>query len=137
MQRQFGCGSLLVVLLAGAVVVALLAPGREYNEFESRPTERVATQLNAQVRKTATQVFVTNDDSFAWTNCSVELNAGVISSGWSQQVGRIEPGEEVSGGLMAFTRSGGERFNPGSHVVETVDVHCDTPTGRRHYNGAF
>jgi hypothetical protein len=82
------------------------------------------------VRNTETQIVVKNGDVFAWTSCTIELNGGVARSGWIQEIGRVGPGETVAGGLMAFTRSDGERFNPGAYAVVQVAVSCDTPRGR-------
>ncbi len=138
MQTRLGCGHLLLILLVGFVAMVVLAPDPTTSGPTTSGSSGASTpQLDAQVRKTDTQVFVTNNDSFAWTDCSIELNAGILSGGWSQEVGQVGPGEVISGGLMAFTRGGGERFNPATHVVESVDIFCDTPSGRGFYSGAF
>jgi hypothetical protein len=100
---------------------------------ESDPTPR----LNAAARVDNAQLHLTNNDPFPWTDCSVELNSGTIRAGWSQNVGRIPAGETVSSGLMAFTRSGGERFNSFTHAVESIHVDCNTLGGRRLWSGRF
>lgn len=60
-----------------------------------------------------------------------------MRGGWTQEVARIEPGEEVAGGLLAFTDSEGRRFDPSTHVVQSVDIWCETPSGEALYAGTF
>lgn len=95
-----------------------------------------APTLSATVRMSGMQLHVTNDDVFTWTDCVIDINGG-IRSGFTQRIARIAAGETVSGGLMAFTRSGGERFNPITHAVESVSVRCGTPQGRGYWGGRF
>lgn len=120
------CGVTLVSLTGDQPSSASTTPAVEYT---SPPDLRGAIYLSN------TQVHVRNDDAFAWTNCSVSINPGIVRSGWSQDVARIAPGEIITGGLMAFTRSGGERFQPSQYVVETVGLSCETPAGRAYYSG--
>lgn len=128
-----GCAVILLLVVAAGVVSSILAPATR------SPRQRTAARvpdLTATVRSTATDVRITNGDSFDWTNCTVRLNPTLTGS-WSQRVGRIGAGETVSGGLMAFTRGNGERFNPVSYAVEGVGLSCDTPRGRASWAGAF
>ena len=85
-------------------------------------------ELNASVRRTGAQLLVENRDTFPWRNCEVEINPG-RGGGWSQRVAYVPAGETIRGGLLAFTREGGERFNPATHAIETVRVACDVPAG--------
>ena len=93
------------------------------------------TSLSAEVRFSGSQIQIENNDTYAWTLCKVTLNSGIVRGSWSQEMGQIPAGETVSGGLMAFTRGRGERFNPLTHAVEDVLIDCDTPEGRRYWTG--
>jgi hypothetical protein len=131
-NRQALGGCLVLLLIIGGCWIAVSSGG---GGPSSSPPELVT--LDALVQRSATQIVVTNQGEERWTNCRVEINPGIVRGGWSQSVAVIEPGQRVEGGLFAFTRSGGERFNPGTHVVESVTVQCDTPAGRGFYRGTF
>jgi hypothetical protein len=93
--------------------------------------------LNARVHLDGMTLRLTNGDTVDWTGCDVEINPGVVRSGWSQRVPAVAAGEVVEGGLMAFTRGDGERFDPSTYAVQEVMVSCDTPQGRARYLGSF
>lgn len=126
-------------VVAGVVVVGVLGAitelsNRRSGETTWTPTQRTAPPpLAARIWNTGTQIAVRNDDEFAWTNCRISINPGLFGGGWSQETDRIESGEIVRGGLLMFTRSGGERFQSAQYVVERVLVACDTPNGQLVY----
>jgi hypothetical protein len=126
-----GCGILLLMFVGFCSYVA--------NDIErgAQNTPPPVPDLRAGARLTATQIHVTNNDRHAWTDCIVELNPGLIRSGFAQQVGRIGAGETVTGGLMAFIKPDGERFNPGAYAVQSVAVRCSTPRGQAGWMGHF
>lgn len=123
----------VVVILGILSVAAMWCFGGDSGSSD----RQAATPLSATVRFTGTQLQVTNRDDFPWTDCRLEINPGIVRGGWSASAARIGPGETVSGGVMTFTRSGGERFNPLTHQVESASVACNTPHGRRYWNGSF
>lgn len=127
-------GVIGAVLLGGGYLVfsVVSGVGAAFDGNESEPVP----DLSASVSVSGGQVHVTNYDSFDWTGCEITLNAGLGGS-WSQTVGRIPGGETVRGGLMAFTRRRGERFNPLTHAVEDVFLDCVTPAGRSTWAGRF
>jgi hypothetical protein len=112
----------------GALIAVLALAG--CNTEPPAPRERPT--LNAAAQKSATQITVTNEDTVAWSACRVEIN-----SRWTAQMGDLAPGERATAGLMTFTRSGGERFNPSTHAVENLTVRCTTPAGALSWFGRF
>lgn len=114
---------------------AMISPSGSDSDPPSAPEPR--TSLEAEVRRLGAEVQITNLDEGPWTNCTVEINPGVIRGGYSQRGISVGPGETISRGLGTFTAGGGERFNPNTHAVETVALRCNTPTGRRAYFGSF
>ena len=121
-----------VVLVAGYVLFGVFGVVSSFGDGDREPVPA----LSAEVRVGEGQVHVTNQDSFGWTGCKVTLNSGIGGS-WSQTYGSISAGETVSGGLMAFTRRRGERFNPLTHALEDVLIDCSTPAGRTYWTGGF
>lgn len=130
-RKEYGWKSLLLILAFLVAFVVWVSSG-DYEYTPSEPDLPSTVDLNAAVRNTGTQILVTNNDAFAWTNCELELN-----DGFYQEVARIGPGEQVAGGLMAFTRRDGERFQPAQYAVQTVAIDCDTPSGDGWYYGSF
>ena len=102
-----------------------------------RPPVREEIDLGARVQRSDLQLQITNFNSFAWTNCEIILNAGILRSGFRQQVGLIEAGEAVEWLLVDFTRPSGERFDPFATVVTDVILTCDTERGPGVHYAAF
>ena len=82
---------------------------------------------------------VQNGDSFAWSNCELSIDAHGISSGYTRPVGTIRPGITEAALLASaeFVDGEGHGFDPATQLVATLDVACDTPQGRRSYQGTF
>src|SRR5688500_5273898 len=116
-------------LIILAAMVACSAP-----ESDTPPAEREAEEpapvLTANVQSTSSQVTVTNNDSFAWTNCLMELNTGGYPGrgGYYSYAATIGPGAEVERAFRDFTMSGGTRFD--TRTAMDMLLLCDTPSGR-------
>lgn len=102
-----------------------------------RPPVNEEIDLGARVQRSDLQLRITNLDSFVWTDCEIILNAGILRSGFSQQVGPIKAGGAVKWLLMDFTRPSGERFDPLAVVVTDVILTCDTARGPGVHYAAF
>ena len=102
-----------------------------------RPPVREEIDLGSRVQRSDLQLQITNLNSFAWTDCEIILNAGILRSGFSQQVGPIEAGEAVEWLLVDFTRPSGERFDPLAVVVTDVILTCNTARGPGVHYAAF
>jgi len=131
----FGCLGFVVIIVFIAMVGG--GSGGGSGGGGSAPPASQMRDLNAVARVTGTQLHLTNRDSYPWRNCKIELNSGVIRGGFSTSTTRIDAGETVTAGLMTFTKSGGERFNPMTHAVENVYVHCSVEGGSGSYMGRF
>lgn len=126
--------SLLVLVVAG-----ILATGTSDSGSSAR-TERTAPQtvdLNASVKFTGNQFVITNADSFTWSNCKLEVNSKVFSSGYKYEGATLRAGETYTIGAMQFANSDGERFNPFTHKPQSFSLYCDTPRGKGHYYGGW
>jgi hypothetical protein len=118
------------------------APVPGLNVEGSRPAP--FRELNVEVHVTDTELIVLNRSAERWTNCTLEIHSVIIDrrgqgqlTRWSKGPVTIRPGETVRRGLMSFTTSGGERFNPFTRAVESVFVQCDTPRGRVYWDGTL
>lgn len=68
--------------------------------------------IKASVSFTGTQFVITNRESKDWVNVRFEINPGLLSSGYTLKVRRIEAGTTYTVGALQFANSKGERFNP-------------------------
>ena len=84
-------------------------------------------------------VRVQNGDSFAWSHCELSINAQGISSGYTHPLETIRPGitEAAMVASAEFVDGEGHSFDPATQQVATFDVACETPQGRRSYQGKF
>ena len=107
---------LLLFGIALVVVVGVIVGGVWLSIHSSSPgTNESASDtktLRAYVGFMSTQIKITNNDTFDWTNVEMEINAGLIRGGCVLIIPRIEAGGKYSVGVMQFAKSDGTRFNP-------------------------
>ena len=82
-----------------------------------------------------THFVISNQDSFNWVNVELQLNPGLITSGYKRTAAIIEAGSSISIGAREFAKSDGERFNPSTHRAQSISISCDTPKGKGFYSG--
>ena len=85
----------------------------------ARPYRQLTQSLDAFVgyNRTLYLFRVENRDAFAWTHCLLSLNSHGIS-GYELDVE-------------------GQKFDPTTNQVTTLDLDCETPDGHRYYRGKF
>ena len=93
--------------------------------------------LKASVVFNQRQFVISNRDSFDWTNVGLEINYGLISSGYQLKVSRIAAGQTYTVGAMQFAKSDGTRFNPLTTKAQRLFISCDTPKGNGSYFGTW
>jgi hypothetical protein len=125
-----GCG-VIILILAVLYIISQFSPSKSSNKGSSTP------HLNASVRFTGTQIVIQNNDSFEWNNLRIELNSGLLNSGYYLDASSIKAGTTATVGILNFAKSNGERFNPISMKARTVTIMADTPSGRGIYTGKW
>ena len=85
-------------------------------------SEQEVRHLEARVYYTTTQITIANDDSRAWTNVRIEVNPGLLSSGYTLKVRRIEAGQRVTYNLRDFTDRAANRFDPYAKAIKRVNI---------------
>jgi hypothetical protein len=106
----------------------------------ARPYRQLTQSLDAFIgyNRTLNVFRVENRDAFAWTHCVVSLNSHGIS-GYELEVESIKPGLTDAALLQIaeFVDTGGQKFDPTTDQVVTVDLDRETPDGHRYYRGNF
>lgn len=125
-NSAIGC-SVVLILILSIYLCSVFSPSKK----QSTP------ELNANVRYSGTQIIIKNNDSFSWDNIKIELNAGLLDSGYYYEGGSIAAGATATIGILNFAKSSGERLNPLSIKVRTATVGADTPSGRAYYSGKW
>lgn len=120
-------GCLTIVVLG---VIALMSVGSSGSSGSRSAPSTV--DLNASVRFTGTQVHITNGDTFAWSECKVEIN-----DKFNHQLGEVAAGATAQVGALLFADDDGMRFNPFQYAAKEIFIVCQTPRGRGYYTGAW
>ncbi len=121
---------------ATAVPFATVAPTVEPSATKA-PAPSDSDILKGIVSFTGTQFTITNNDTFDWTNCKLEINGGLIRSGFIYRAELIEQGKGYTIGAMQFAKSDGTRFNPAVVKPLKFFIYCDTPSGKASYLGGW
>ena len=122
-----------LVVLAVAVVASIAMCTGNNNDREPSPrTTSTSTttssqqneprDINASVRFDGSQFTITNNEDRDWVNVRFEVNPGLISSGYTLKVQRVEANTTYTVGAMQFTKADGERFNPFTHRPQTFNI---------------
>lgn len=141
-QRSFsaGAGCLILVAVFGLPIwfasqcSSESGSGAGSRQPAPRPT---SIDLGAAVNFTGTQFIVTNNDTFNWLNCKLEINSGIVRGGYEMTTPLIQARTTQTIGAMQFAKSSGERFNPLSMKPNSFSIACDTPQGRGYSFGEW
>jgi hypothetical protein len=95
---------------------------------EYPPPDDPLPRLQTEVVRTPTTLQLVNRDTFAWTDCRVELNPITGRGGFRLTFARLEPGERFESAYSNFIRSG-QNYRIYQSAVEVVDLNCSTPAG--------
>lgn len=142
-RTAFGVFVFFALALAVALLATKTGPDVRSQSVKTSTAESVmplTADLDAFVDVQDGQIVVRNRDSFDWVDVKIALNPGVLRGGWSLPVARIPSGSEWRGGLMAFTKGGGQRFDPFTHAVEHVSISCystEPDHGRGFWYGGY
>ncbi len=131
-KKQGGGCALVIIIVAIIVVISILSPKKDGNNSSGS-----SPSLNAEVRFSGTQIIIKNNDSFDWSNIKIELNAGMLDSGYYYEGGSIGAGQTATIGILNFAKSNGERLNPILIKPRTATILADSPNGRAAYSGKW
>lgn len=130
-QGCLGCLGLITIF----VIIGLLAGWFSSSDEPEEKDE--AIRLTATVDYTDTQLFITNNDNYDWTGVTLEINPGVLRSGYVLEASVMKAGETYSVGYMQFAKPDGERLNPFTTKPQAVRIIATTPRGYGYYAAAF
>jgi hypothetical protein len=126
-NKQTGIGCLAIIIIALVIWVSGLFKSEKKPSALSAPA---FVELKAEVRFTGTQFIITNKDTFDWTNVELEINSGLIKSGYKLKTPRIVAGQTYTVGALQFAKGDGTRFNPFAIKPQNISVSCATPRGQ-------
>lgn len=94
------------------------------------PTEKpTATpsqlELQAEVRFSETAYQITNIEDKDWTDCKLEMNAGLIRGGYVYKVALIQSQDPLIIPFREFTKSDGTRFNSYETKPQSLSISCE------------
>jgi len=130
-------GCLILIIIVVIVFISIFNETSKESGSSAPSTPKEEIKLNAAVRFTGTQFVIQNNNDFAWTNVKLEINPGILKSGFTYKALRIEPNTTYTVGAMQFSKSDGTRFNPFSIKPKEIFISADTPKGRAYYSGGW
>lgn len=135
-KTKSGCIGLIVLLVFITAVMWICGVFETDNKPQA-PTKPLYVDLEASIKFTGTQFIITNNDSFDWKNVELEINPGILKSGYKLNAGLISAGKTYTVGAMQFAKPDGTRFNPFSIKPQSMSISCDTPKGKGFYSGEW
>jgi hypothetical protein len=106
----------------------------------ARPYRQLERSLTAVIsyNRRLNLLRVENRDAFAWNDCQISLNSHGIS-GYDLTLKSIKPGLTDAALLQSadFVDADGNKFDPSTSGVATLDLDCESPQGRLYYGGRF
>jgi hypothetical protein len=90
-------------------------------EVEDAPEPQ--SDVDAAIRSTAAGLSITSDDT--WRGCRLDLNPGVVRSGFTADVDVLPAGETIIVEWGKLTNRDSERFNPTVLAPEALSISCD------------
>lgn len=117
---SFKSGLIAVLIFVGILLVIVMIMQGTSGDNESTGSSIV--KLKASVEFTGTQLVITNNDSFDWVNVKMEINAGLVRSGYALEHPIMKAGETYTVGALQFAKSNGTRFNPIGMKVQKFSI---------------
>lgn len=126
------------IFLIGVLFLVCIPRGPERKPAETPSSSTLEyVDLNASVKFTETQFIITNRDNFDWTNVELDVNSGIVKSGYVLKTQRMKAGEVYTVGAMQFAKGDGTRLNPFTTKVLNLSISCDTPGGHGFWKGSY
>jgi hypothetical protein len=136
-----GCGTLIVVLIGGFILMSCLG-GSSSNNSKSgdnstssqsstnNSEDSTTVSIKADIRSSASEVMISNQDKFPWTEVTIYLNdLHILGSNFTYKIRTLRPGQTSTIPLIEFTTGDGTRFNPAATKVQRYIISCKTPKG--------
>jgi hypothetical protein len=101
-------------------------------ESEPVPTETRSTSLEADIREGPQGLRIVTEEDVH--DCKVDLNAGLIRSGYTTNLAMLTAGEPYVVPWGDLTNSDGERFDYQTHRPEMLTLSCTGPDGGHLYD---
>lgn len=137
-MKPAGCMTIVLstfFILAAITVIVTYSP--EQKSKKPSRTSSTTVELKATVEFDGSQFIITNWDYFDWTNIKIEVNSGLISSGYVLREKYLEAGGTYTIGALQFAQGDGTRLNPWQVKPQRFSIRCDCPGGKGVWYGEF
>jgi len=116
-------------------VVKVEKPKPKPKVVKPKPKQKV--DLKTTVRFDGKQFTIVNQNSFDWTSVKLEVNSGLISSGYILRQSRLKAKTTYTVGALQFAKPDGQRLNPYTTKVLNMTITCDIPKERGFWYGGW
>lgn len=110
----------LILICAGLGAAAVIALAVIFN---TAPPPPEVVNIHPRVKASLTELTIINTDKLPYEQVEIVLNpSGVLQTGYSKKLPRIEPGQTVTIGLSNFSNSDDERYQSLRTKLRAVNV---------------
>jgi hypothetical protein len=110
------------LIVGGVILLALIASVIVYQSAPPTPQPELV-EIHPTVKASAVELTIKNGDPFPYENVEVRLNpSGLLQTGHTAHLGKIEPGKTVRVSLIDFADDDNERFQPLKTKLTTVRI---------------
>lgn len=103
-------------------------------KIQPPPTVQPSDDLNFTIRFGSLGIQVINNDSINFFDCKLDLNPGLIRSGYTYQINSIGIGETIIILFSEFVKGDGSRFNFETTKPQKLFVSCKDANNNYHSN---
>lgn len=110
-----------------------------YQKLPTAPTMAIEEamdmnmQLKTNVQFNEDTIIVTNGESTAWQDCTLELNRGIVNKGYIYTLASLSAQHAITLQLKSFTKDG-VSFNPLQTKVQNITLMCNDVAGKSGWN---
>lgn len=95
-----------------------------------KPKPKQEVDLVATVRFDQKQFTIINRNNFDWTQVKMEVNSGLIASGYILEQNRLKANTTYTVGALQFAKPDGTRLNPFTTKVLNMTIRAKLPNGQ-------
>ena len=110
--------ALILWSILGFIIILMFFPNSSGKQ--TTPNSSQGQQMDGSIRLTDTKLFITNKNSFEWTNCSFKINGGYQHRASYKLVSN----QEYDYALFNFVKGDGTRYSYSEVKPQNISAMC-------------
>ena len=126
-----------IVALMLIAVVALSGCLSFPTEDDDASKEVQEFELKMAAGALGERILVSNHSDEPWKNIVMVINEEPDGGGYTLTLSKFAGPASLHFGMRVFRNSEGERFDPKTDRMKTLNVYADTPSGKGHWRSSY